>query len=91
MILGESYWECSCGRRRRANPEEDLSEQRLCPQCGLPMTVTHEEPSLSETEETVRVNLHDMAKLAQEGVDVGLSGEWDTTPFADDENRPEDD
>jgi hypothetical protein len=28
------------------------------------------------------INIKDMARMAQEGVDVGVSGEWDTSePF----------
>ncbi len=92
VSVGEPYWECSCGRRWRANPDENLLEERLCPQCGSPMMVTHEEqPSLADTDETLRVELQDMAKLAQEGVDVGVSGEWDTSGLPDDKPRLGDD
>ena len=91
VSIGELYWECSCGQRLQVNPKEDVSRQRLCPECGSPMTLAPEQPALSETDETLRVDVHDMAKLAQEGVDVGLSGEWDTTDLAEGEDRPKDD
>lgn len=44
-----------------------------------------EHPDSPDSESTQMVNLEEMARMAQNGVDVGVSGEWNTeTPKSPD-------
>ncbi len=51
----------------------------FCPQCGSPISSLL---SIS-TADTQTVNIEEMARMAQEGVDEAVSGEWDTTEKAE--------
>jgi len=60
--------------------EEVAGGEKLCSKCGRAIELPEEE-SLSVTwaEDTQLVSLRDMARMAQEGLEVGVSGEWDTS------------
>lgn len=88
---GMAWWECSCGQHALAKPGEDLSRKKICPNCRSVMVVSHDDPALSDADETLRVDTQDMARIAQEGVDVTVSGEWDTTQVELDKPPSKDD
>jgi hypothetical protein len=73
-----------------ASREEVAGGEKLCPKCGRAIELPEEE-SLSATwaEETQLVNLRDMARMAQEGIEVGVSGEWDTSESESDHPKDE--
>jgi len=52
----------------------------MCPACGSPLQPDQEagSPPLG-LQETQVIKLREMARMAQDGIDVGLSGEWDTS------------
>lgn len=86
-------WICACGERLPLSKDTGLSADFQCPFCGERIIVGDEaDPSFSASE-TQMINIQDMARMAQEGVDVGISGEWDTSdPLArkrDEEGEPE--
>ncbi|MFH1114766.1 MAG: hypothetical protein V1792_12690 [Pseudomonadota bacterium] len=77
MTDRQTWWNCSCGTRRLLTEERIKSGEENCPQCGA---VVGEETDMgSSVADTQLINIGDMARMAQEGVDVGVSGEWDTT------------
>ena len=72
-------WDCACGMRMLLTDEQIRSGKETCPQCGAVIgedVSTDEGPSAADTQ---MINIGEMARMAQEGVDVGVSGEWDTT------------
>jgi hypothetical protein len=75
-----SSWNCECGRLVQATDSEVMKGAARCPACGAVLRPslehTHSAPSLEETQ---TINLEDMARMAQTGVDVSISGEWDTS------------
>ncbi|MFC1834273.1 hypothetical protein ACFL2Q_06005 [Thermodesulfobacteriota bacterium] len=74
------YWECTCGEGFELTPEEAESGDKRCPFCGARLGGLDSEPrKITGPEETQMINVREMARMAQEGVDVSISGEWDTT------------
>lgn len=87
----ETLWECACGTRLRLSEEQIQSKQEICPQCGA---VVGADPDSSEgpsAGDTQLINIGDMARMAQDGVDLGVSGEWDTTMARDPDAQRRDD
>lgn len=70
--------ECSCGNRF----EVEEKQTEVCPDCGAMVWQDVEYTGLSAAD-TQTVNIRDMAKMAQDGVDVSISGEWDTSGDTD--------
>jgi len=50
-----------------------------CPHCGKRIVSDDEAGPVFSASETQMINIQDMARMAQDGVDVGISGEWDTS------------
>ncbi len=78
MTDRRTWWDCICGTRRLMTDEQIKSGEEICPQCGAVVgedADTDIGPSVGDTQ---LINIGDMARMAQEGVDVGVSGEWDT-------------
>lgn len=70
---------CSCGNPLTLSSDQPPSAELRCPKCGRPWLPGDEaEPSFCAGE-TQMINIEEMARMAQEGVDVGISGEWDTS------------
>jgi hypothetical protein len=67
-------------------PDEAFVSGRItCPECGMVLQLPEETlSSRAGQEETQLVSIQEMARMAQDGVDMEVSGEWDT---ADPENR----
>jgi hypothetical protein len=52
----------------------------MCPACGSPLRLDQEAGAPSPgPEETQVIKLREMARMAQDGIEVGVSGEWDTS------------
>ncbi len=71
------YVECECGLRVEAPVNKDARKIK-CPRCGASLESKLEVSPVSVSD-TQMINIHDMAKMAQDGVDVTVSGEWDTS------------
>jgi hypothetical protein len=81
---------CSCGERLPLSKAAEPPAHVHCPHCGLSIILDDEEEPGFSASETQMINIKDMARMAQEGVDVGVSGEWDTSePFTGKHNRDE--
>jgi hypothetical protein len=67
---------CFCGAvLEKADPKSSSSE-KVCPSCGA--TTAHDTAELSAAD-TQMLNISEMARMAQEGVDPSaVSGEWVT-------------
>ncbi len=51
-----------------------------CPNCGCVIgSATESCSSASSVADTQTINVKEMARMAQEGIDVDVSGEWDTS------------
>ncbi len=74
MTKQDIWWRCACGSRNPLTVDTDKRRERVCTHCGLKMESTPETP-----EDTQMVNIAEMARMAQEGLDIGVSGEWDTS------------
>ncbi|HMK33937.1 MAG TPA: hypothetical protein VK463_02640 [Desulfomonilaceae bacterium] len=68
------WWDCICGRRVKLSDELAEGGKQYCPKCGTPVG----DPALVTAADTQMVNIEEMARIAQEGIEVGVSGEWDT-------------
>jgi hypothetical protein len=51
------------------------SGDEVCPDCGTRVG----DFATTSAADTQMVNIQDMARMAQEGIDVAASGEWDTS------------
>jgi len=75
-----SSWKCKCGQLVEATADEVMKGEARCPTCGAALSPGREnDRSAPSLEETQTIKLEDMARMAQTGVDVGISGEWDTS------------
>jgi hypothetical protein len=78
--MAASSWKCPCGELVQATVDEVMHGRVRCPGCGLVVLPGHDDDrSGSSLEETQMINLEDMESMAQKGVDVSVSGEWDTS------------
>ncbi len=73
-----SSWKCVCGELVLARVEEVMRGSTRCPSCGAVLRPSLDHRSTPSLDETQTINLEDMARMAQDGVDVSVSGEWDT-------------
>jgi len=80
-------WECVCGASLRLTMEQITSGVELCPKCGTPVRSGGHESEDALASDTQMVSLDEMARMAQEGIDPSVSGEWDTA----DPDRPQED
>jgi hypothetical protein len=74
----ESWWDCICGNRIELSADLIESGKLFCPKCGAPVG----DPSIVTQADTQTVNIREMARIAQEGIEVGVSGEWDVSDDA---------
>jgi hypothetical protein len=74
-----TWWQCDCGLQIRVTEQQLQEKTALCPQCGTTVGTRHDSSSDPRLGDTQTVNLGEMARMAQDGIDVGVSGEWDTT------------
>jgi len=71
-------WKCSCGASLELSMEQITSGREQCPKCGCAVRVGPSDDLDPLSSDTQLVNLSDMARMAQEGVETTTSGEWDT-------------
>jgi len=74
----ESQWDCICGNKVELSKDHQESGRQFCPECGAPVG----DPSIVTPADTQTVNIREMARIAQEGIEVGISGEWDVSKEA---------
>ena len=74
-------WRCLCGTSLKASVEDVASGTAKCPVCGASVSLDQQEAEvLSDSDETQMVSLQEMAQMAQDGVKLDVSGEWETSP-----------
>jgi hypothetical protein len=83
----ETWWQCACGARLEITASQVLSKKRVCPQCGAVVGSDQTEDEGLSLSDTQMVSMAEMARIAQEGLEVGTSGEWDTTVILDSEKE----
>jgi hypothetical protein len=71
--------------------EQIRAGKEICPQCGAAVGEHESTATGLSAADTQMINIGDMARMAQEGVDVGVSGEWDTEMSRERESRGTDD
>jgi hypothetical protein len=74
----QDSWTCSCGKKVPRAGVSQVSQPMLCPSCGIVIGVDPGSPESPSPADTQMINLSDMARMAQEGLDTAASGEWDT-------------
>jgi hypothetical protein len=88
----EKYlWQCSCGNSVTVSAERVKSGLERCPNCGCVIGSPGEDSCSPSVADTQTINVKDMARMAQEGIDVDVSGEWDTTVGKRHKRRPKGD
>lgn len=85
-----TMWTCSCGKRLKLTAAQIESGKDVCPHCGGPVGHDKNNPPALSPSDTQMINISDMARMAQEGIDPAVSGEWDTSkpPLSDLEAKP---
>ncbi len=91
MKTDKYSWQCSCGTRVSVSAERVKLGLERCPNCGCVVGSSTESCSSSSVADTQTINVKDMARMAQEGVDVDVSGEWDTSAGKRHERPPSED
>ncbi len=79
MSENPTLWQCCCGKRFRLSGETVKAGEEVCPNCGAVVDESSGFEYNPSADDTQMVNIDEMARMAQEGVDVSISGEWDTT------------
>ncbi|MGB6066702.1 MAG: hypothetical protein WBG50_18005 [Desulfomonilaceae bacterium] len=79
MKRDEYMWECTCGNRLSVSAERVKSGLEICPRCGVVIGSTCGNSCAPSVADTQTINIREMARMAQEGIDVEVSGEWDTS------------
>jgi DNA-directed RNA polymerase subunit RPC12/RpoP len=80
------WWRCACGNRLEGSEEEVSLGTKRCPHCGSRILAGQREaPQTAGQEETQTVDLKDMAQMAQDGLELYVSDEWDTSAVKTDE------
>jgi len=74
----QMIWECVCGANLQLTMEQITSGEERCPKCGTPVRSGGCESDDALASDTQLVSLDEMARMAQEGIDPSVSGEWDT-------------
>ena len=78
MKQNEIIVKCICGVYLRVLEARLKSGSVMCPECKQVLDSTHLETSETSTADTQTINIQEMARMAQEGIDVEISGEWNT-------------
>jgi hypothetical protein len=71
-------WQCPCGSRTEVSAERVKLGLERCPNCGCVVGTPSENSCSPSVADTQTINVKDMARMAQEGIDVDVSGEWNT-------------
>jgi hypothetical protein len=79
MKKEQHLWQCPCGNQVSVSAERVKLGLESCPSCGRVIGSPSENSSSSSVADTQTINVKDMARMAQEGIDVDVSGEWNTS------------
>jgi hypothetical protein len=79
MKRDKYLWRCPCGNRVSVSAERVKLGLESCPSCGRVIESPTEDSSTPSIADTQTINVRDMARMAQEGIDVDVSGEWNTS------------
>jgi DNA-directed RNA polymerase subunit RPC12/RpoP len=80
------WWRCACGKRLQGSEEEVSQGDKRCPECGSRILPGQKvELQTAGPEETQGVDLKDMAQMAQDGIELAVSDEWDTSAVRTDD------
>jgi hypothetical protein len=79
MKKDKYLWQCPCGNRVSVSAERVKLGLESCPKCGRVIESPSEKSSSSSVADTQTINVREMARMAQEGIDVDVSGEWNTS------------
>jgi len=82
-------WTCSCGKRLNLTAAQVASGSEVCPHCGHPVGHHKKDTSALSPTDTQMINISDMARMAQEGLDPTVSGEWDTSKPLQEDSKGE--
>lgn len=72
-------WTCSCGKRLKLTTAQLESGKETCPHCGETVGQHEKDTPGLTVGDTQTINIGEMARMAQEGIDPSISGEWDTS------------
>ena len=79
MKKEQHLWQCPCGNRVSVSAERVKLGLESCPTCGRVIGSPSETSASPSVADTQTINVKDMARMAQEGIDVDVSGEWNTS------------
>ena len=79
MKKSDTIYTCSCGKRWKLTAKRVKSGKEVCPHCGTPVGDDPKDAPALSASDTQMINISEMARMAQEGVDPAASGEWDTS------------
>jgi hypothetical protein len=69
---------CICGAYLRVLEARLRAGQATCPKCKHVLDPLHVETSEVSAADTQTINIQEMARMAQEGIELEISGEWNT-------------
>lgn len=67
---------CACGASLDKSRWDEAKQEMICQKCGA---ITTPQLTALSGADTEMLSVADMARIAQDGVDVSISGEWDTS------------
>jgi len=79
MKRDQSLCECACGHQVSASADRIKLGLEICPRCGNVIRSPGGKAGAPSLADTQTINVRDMARMAQEGIDLEASGEWDTS------------
>lgn len=79
MKKREISWHCSCGNDVIVSESQLLAGRAICPKCKKKLDPSKPDPTEISAADTQMINIQDMARMAQDGIAVEISGEWDTS------------
>jgi hypothetical protein len=80
------WWQCQCGQRSQLSREQLDRGTEVCPHCGKTVGAGSAECTVGDT---MIMNVGEMARIAQAGVELSTSGEWDTLPIQEEKKDGE--
>lgn len=78
MKPNEITVKCVCGAHLRVSETRLKSGRALCPKCKHVLEASDLEAPEASAADTQTINIQEMARMAQEGIEVEISGEWNT-------------
>ena len=88
MKREQQWWQCPCGKRVSVSAERIKMGLESLPQLWSCIGSSSQNAASPSVAGTQTINVRDMARMAQEGIDVSVSGEWDTSIRHSQRQRP---